>query len=47
MHILPDLNFTIEEKREIEEKFEEVHGTNRNLVEKIKKLEEEKKKRRK
>ena len=44
MRILEDLNFTIKEKIKIEEKFEEVHATNRKLEEKIKRMKEEKKK---
>ena len=44
MCILEDLNFTIEEKTKIEEKFEEVHATNRKLEEKIKRMKEEKNK---
>ena len=43
MRILEDLQFTTEEKRKIEQKFEEVHDTNRKLEEKIKKMEQEKK----
>ena len=31
MRILEDLNFTIKEKTKIEEKFEQVHDTNRKL----------------
>ena len=44
MRILEDLNFTIKEKTKIEEKFEEVHATNRKLEEKIKRMKEEKNK---
>ena len=44
MRILEDLNFTIKEKIKIEEKFEEVHATNRKLEEKIKRMKEEKNK---
>ena len=37
-----DLNFTIDEKTKIEQKFKAVHDTNQKLEEKIKKMEDEK-----
>ena len=46
MLILEDLNFTIEEKKKIEDKLEEVQRTNRKLEEKLMKVQEENKKNR-